>query len=84
MEDSKCALSMEEEEIQKRRYAFYLRNGYQDTGVRTRVFGANYNVLEMNGKEEPLHSMEEIVEIYMRIYREMLPEEWFAKHVEVR
>lgn len=84
VEDPTCALSQEEEDIQKRRYAFYLRNGFRDTEVRTRVFGADYNILEIKKEKEPFHSAEEILEIYLRIYREMLPEKWFKEHVEVR
>ena len=54
---------------------FYLRNGYRLTGVRARVFGVDYQILEVpTGRD---YEAEEIAGIYTELYRSILPEPFF-------
>ena len=46
-------------EEERRRRAFYLKNGYESTGVFYRIFGVDYELLSYNGKvsKEDWHAL---------------------------
>lgn len=71
VEDPACAENQDEELIRTRRRDFYMRNGYEDTGAKVTLFGVDYNVLRM--KNSVLCTREQAEEIYLNIYRDMLP-----------
>ncbi len=67
VEDFSVARSESERDIQNRRFHFYLRNGYVDTGVRVKMYDVDYCIIEMdNGKN---HTEEEIKELYRMHYK---------------
>ena len=61
----------EEDKLQReRRLRFYIRNGFRLTGVKARVFGVDYLILEaLIGTE---HKSEEIAKIYAELYHSIL------------
>lgn len=73
VEDYELESDAEKRALQKRRYDFYIRNGYVDTGVKVKLFSVDYRILEMDkGKR---YSWEEISKLYKGIYKSFLP--WF-------
>lgn len=47
VEDPECAKNDNLRMLQERRYQFYLRNGYVDTGVRVKLFGVDFCVIKL-------------------------------------
>ena len=75
VEDPDAATDEEMRNLRERRMKFYLRNGYRLTGVRARVFGVDYQILEVpTGRD---YEAEEIAGIYTELYRSILPEPFF-------
>ena len=58
VENPEFAKSEEDRRIQTRRFEFYMRNGFRDTGVRAACFGVPYIIIEMG--QGPAHTAEEI------------------------
>ncbi|MCR5136599.1 MAG: GNAT family N-acetyltransferase [Oscillospiraceae bacterium] len=71
-EDPAAAETPETLEIRNRRIQFYLSNGFQETGITSRVFGAEYRLLVISASKS--YRDAEIAEIYSSIYNRMLPE----------
>lgn len=71
-----------ERELQERRYHFYLRNGLVDTNVKVWMFDVDYIVLMMPAKKTL--NEEDVKQLYLDIYRAMLPEELFKAKVRVK
>lgn len=63
----------------RRRIAFYQRAGCQLSGVRSLLFGVDYDLLQL-GKILPPESAKRE---YLDLYRHMLPPEWLTAHLEV-
>lgn len=82
VEDFTLAKSEEERILQKRRYQFYLRNGYVDTTVRAKMFGVDFIIIEMGGLKK--HTREEIMELYERQYRTFLPKGMYEKMIVIK
>ena len=81
VEDPDKALTADEREIRKRRLQFYLRNGYRETGVKARVRGAYFRILEVpTGK---MHSDAQILHAYKELYRSFFPKLWFYTRFRV-
>lgn len=81
VEDFEVAKSKEDADIQKRRYNFYLRNGYIDTTWKVNLFGVQYRILEFDlGKERPKDKMRDD---YNGIYQSMMPIYIFNEKVKV-
>ena len=81
VENPAFAINEEDRILQKRRYNFYLRNGYIDTGVWAKLFGVNYIILELDlGKA---HSKEQIEELYLSNYKIVLPKRLFKKKISI-
>ncbi|MBP5604762.1 MAG: GNAT family N-acetyltransferase [Ruminiclostridium sp.] len=57
--------------VKQRRVDFYLRNGFSDPGVRSRLFGVEYKVLVACEKRP--RTADEIRQAYTVIYRTFLP-----------
>lgn len=66
VEDPGAAKDKEDRFQRERRLRFYLRNGYRLTGVKARVFGVDYLILEVLIGTE--HKTEEIEKIYTELY----------------
>ena len=81
VDDPRFAGSDEEKAVCERRLAFYLGNGFADTGVRARTFGADFLILEFP-KGGP-RSRAEAGEFYARIYRSLLPERIYKQMVRI-
>ena len=47
VEDPNSGKTEEEQKNRIRRISFYLRNGCRDTGVKAKVFGVKYRILEL-------------------------------------
>lgn len=76
-EDIAYAKTEEEHTDRLRRNAFYTRNGVSSTGVHSMIYGARYEnwQLPVAGLQTQQHCMEEI----QRIYRYMIPGEFYYK-----
>lgn len=82
VEDPSYAENDSNKDLQTRRLNFYLRNGYLDTGVRVKLFGVDYIVLEMD--LGAAHSESEIKELYLNQYKNMLPKKLFDSMVIIK
>ena len=82
VENPELAKSEEDRRIQTRRFAFYRRNGFRDTGVRAACFGVPYIIIEMG--QGLVHTTEEVKVLYERHYRAILPKGMFEKNVIVQ
>lgn len=82
VEDPECSDNENDKILQTRRLNFYLRNGYIDTGVRVKLFGVDYIVLEMELNKN--HSADEISALYKEHYRNMLPEKLYRTMVYIK
>lgn len=82
VEDPSCAKTEEDRVLQERRYNFYLRNGFVDTGVKANVFGADFILIEMNlGRT---HSQDEIKKLYLNNYKSFLPRLMYYRKVKIK
>lgn len=75
VDDPEMAEDAKERKICERRQQFYLRNGFRETNVTSRVFGANFQIL-VTAEKRILFDFE-IAEIYAMIYQNILPEFFF-------
>ena len=82
VEDPDTAQDEGSRSTRERRLRFYLRNGVLDTGVRARVYGVDYRVLELPTART--HSREALREIYAALYQSMLPPAFFRRHFLVK
>ena len=82
VEDPETAADAESRLTRERRLRFYLRNGVLDTGVRSRVYGVDYRVLEL--PTAGAHAPETVRDCYTALYRSMLPHSFFQKHFLVK
>lgn len=69
-----------ERSLRSRRKAFYLRNGFADTGVNAEAFGVNFRLLEPSAKPR---SQAEIKALYLRHYAAVLPPKVFETQVKI-
>ncbi len=67
--------------LRLRRLAFYGRNGFSDTTVRSTTFGVEYVVIELD--LHGLHTPDEVRDIFRAHYRTVLPEDLFEKTIRV-
>lgn len=72
VEDPDMAADDAARALRERRIRFYARSGYRDTGVRSRVFGVDYRILEI--PTGPAHSAAEVRSIYAELYAAILPQ----------
>ena len=75
VENPESAKDEEARKHMQRRLRFYLRNGCRETGVTALLFGVNYRLLEIAGREA--HGKEELRAAYTEIYQSILPERLF-------
>lgn len=69
-----------ERSLQERRLKFYSRNGFGDTGVRSRTFGVEYVIIELPAGK---HTEDETESIFTEHYKAMLPEMMYRKEIKV-
>ena len=81
VEDPDKAKNEEEKMLRERRLQFYLRSGYRKTDVISRVFGADYRILEIPTGEE--HTAKNLIKIYTDLYRSTLPGRFFRTQFKV-
>lgn len=79
IEDPEYATTEDDKLLQSRRYNFYLRNGYRDTGVKVKLFDVDYIILELILPTK--HSEIEIKDIYQAHYKAMLPMDLYERMV---
>ena len=79
VEDPDVSEDAAERATRQRRLDFYLRNGCVETGIRSRLFGVDYRVLELP-LENP-HTQAEVREAYEALYRQMLPARLYEGNV---
>ena len=77
--DPECADSEEERKIRTRRLDFYIRDGFINTGIKVKIFGVDYVLVDMVIRD-PIPT-EEIREMYESLYRAFLSEEEFKENV---
>lgn len=82
VEDPDCSENEQERILQTRRYDFYMRNGYVDTGVRVILFGVHYRVIELKLNET--HTESRIKELYKKHYKAMLTKEKYDSMVTIK
>lgn len=83
VEDPLAAESEEDRALRERRLQFYQRNGYHLTGVRVRVRGVDYCLLEVPTSAAKFHTDEEVREIYTAIYSHVAPDWFMKKHFRI-
>lgn len=75
VEDPERAQDEETRAQRERRLRFYLRSGFRKTELTSRVFGADYRILEApTGKT---HTADELRAIYTALYKSILPGPFF-------
>lgn len=79
VEDPDYSLSEADLDMRKRRLHFYARNNVNYVGVKTRVFTDDYLLLS---PREP--SVEVAESAILALYRAILPEVYFEKHVHLK
>lgn len=78
VEDPDFAESEEEESLQKRRYNFYMRNGFHDTGLRAKCYGVPFRIIETG--EGLMHTKAETESLYRSQYKAI----WTKKMYETK
>jgi hypothetical protein len=82
VEDPDKAETPEERALRERRLAFYVRAGYRRTALASRVFGADYRILEVPVGRD--HSAEELLAVYAGLYQSILPAPFLKTQFRVR
>lgn len=82
IEDPEMAENEEGRSLRTRRMQFYQRNGYLITEAKANVRGADYCLIEF--PSGPIHSDDEIREIYTEIYRNVAPPWFMEKMFEIK
>lgn len=84
LEIERISLAQNEEQKRQRtdRKRFYLQNGYQESGLRTEIFGTGYQILYICFDKREI-SDEQIKKAYEEIYRKMVKTSSFERHVVV-
>lgn len=81
VEDPEKAPDAESRAQRERRLRFYLRGGYLQTDLTSRVFGADYRILEVpTGKT---HTADELRAVYTALYQSILPGIFFHTQFKV-
>lgn len=80
VEEPDKALDQASYDLRSRRKAFYLRNGFLDTGINAEAFGVNFRLLE---PQEKPRSQEEIKALYLALYKTILPPDLFENNVVI-
>ena len=80
VEDPDYATNEDDRNLQERRYQFYLRNGIIDTGLRVKLFGVDFRILEIDLGYA--HSKEETEVLYKKHYKAILP--WILYKLKVK
>lgn len=81
VEDPDKAADAADREQRERRLQFYLRSGCRKTELSSCVFGADYRILEVpTGKP---HTVEQLREVYTRLYQSILPGIFFHTQFHV-
>jgi len=81
-EDPDAVTDPEAKMKRERRLHFYLKNGLLDTGVRSRVYGADYRILQFPGGAIPERN--EVTARYTAHYRDILPFWRRLLHVKIK
>lgn len=68
--------------IQERRYNFYLRNGCVDTGLKVLLFDVDYIIIILSSNREI--PTDNIKNMYLNIYKHVLPDKLFSKKVKIK
>lgn len=76
-EDIDFAENSSEAETRKRRISFYTASGFKVSSIKTVLFGVNYVILTYPG------NCNTIAEGLEKVYRKMLGEESFHKHLKI-
>lgn len=72
----------EQRTIQERRYNFYLRNGCVDTGLKVLLFDVDYIIIILSSNREI--PTDNIKNMYLNIYKHVLPDKLFSKKVKIK
>jgi len=85
VEDPDFTEDDDERAVRERRIRFYDRNGFADTGMRVKLFGTNYRVLELrlDGVSDAPHDAQTLGVIYHSIYRSFLPALQYQQNVHI-
>jgi len=67
--------------LAKRRYGFYLRNGYIDTGIKVNLWEVQYRILLYYNNMERTKEQNEAD--YLAFHRAMMPPDLFAEKVNI-
>ncbi|MCI8660068.1 MAG: N-acetyltransferase [Lachnospiraceae bacterium] len=78
-ESLESAENEEEREQRRRRIAFYEKNGCVCTGVKSRLFGVEFDILYLSLLKKQADAARELE----RLYRKMLPDKIYEKQVKI-
>ena len=81
VEDPDRAKDEEDRAQRERRLRFYLRSGYRETELRSRVFGADYRILEV--PTAATHTADQLRTVYTALYKSILPGVFFRTQFQV-
>ena len=81
VEDPEKAKDADSRTLRERRLQFYLRSGFRKTELTSRVFGADYRILEVPTAKT--HTTEQLRRIYTDLYRSVLPVLFFHTQFHV-
>ena len=81
VEDPAFATDESSETLMKRRFSFYLRNGFKDTGLRVELYKVNYIIIEFENVKS--HTEDEMRRIYRNTYMSMLPKKMYDANVSL-
>lgn len=80
IENPKYAENEDDKLLQTRRFGFYARNGWFDTGLRVKCFGVPFMILRWSSKENV--DLNALWDLYQSFYRIMLPKDMFKKNIK--
>lgn len=75
MEDARSAA------LAERRYGFYLRNGYEDTGIKVYLWDVQYRILSHESSVKL--KREERIEEYLAFHKAMMPPDLYREKVRI-
>ncbi len=78
-EDPDYAETEKERNDRIRRISFYKKNGFTDTGVRSRIFGSDFVNLELPAGK--LHDRQSVIQITGEMYRMYLNDHMYRKQI---
>lgn len=78
VENPEFAESQDERNLMERRIGFYYRNGFKNTGIKAKLWSANFLIMVPQNSD---YATEDIRKNYISFYKNTLPPEMFRNNV---